>query len=69
MPIARCEKRGCRSKNPKAVWMINGKRYCHTCGESVIETQGVDSLRIYRLSDRDCDFIDSGPAPAQVARA
>jgi len=56
VPVTHCEKRNCRSRNPKAVWLIDGKRYCHSCGEAQIELKGVDQLRIHRLSDKDRDF-------------
>lgn len=58
MPDARCENKKCRSRNPKAVWSINGKKYCHFCGEREIELHGMEELRIHRLSDNEFDFCE-----------
>ena len=51
MSDVRCEHPRCRSRNPKPVWLIDGKKYCSFCGEKIITMQGVDHLRIHRLTD------------------
>lgn len=54
----KCESKKCRSRNPKAVWLLNGVRYCSFCGEREIELHGMDELRIHRLSDNERDFFE-----------
>jgi hypothetical protein len=40
------------------VWAINGRLYCHFCGEREIELHGMEELRINRLSDNEFDFSE-----------
>jgi hypothetical protein len=56
MTALKCERRGCRSRNPRALWSVNGKKMCHSCFEKTIELQGMEQLCIVRLSDNDRDF-------------
>jgi hypothetical protein len=56
VPFTKCERRGCRSRNNKAVWSVDGRKMCHTCAEKIFEDRGIDQLRIVRLSDNDRDF-------------
>lgn len=58
MPSAKCEHPKCRSRNPRAVWLIDGKKYCGFCGEREIELHGIDQIRICRLSDNMFDFAE-----------
>jgi len=58
VPEARCQNKKCRSRNPRAVWAINGRLYCHFCGEREIELHGMEELRINRLSDNEFDFSE-----------
>jgi hypothetical protein len=53
-----CERRGCRSRNRKALWLINRRAYCLSCFETVLETTALswDDMHIVRLSDDDRDF-------------
>lgn len=49
----------CRSRNNKAVWMVDGRLLCTSCFEHYMESRSVDECRINRLSDQDCDFPES----------
>jgi hypothetical protein len=68
----RCEgldraRKECRSRNNKAVWMVDGKLFCGSCFEHYLETHSIDEARIHRLSDREVDFSET--ARQYTARA
>lgn len=56
MPLQKCSRRDCRSRNKTALWQVDGKGVCGSCFEKILETKSFDELRINRLSNREVDF-------------
>lgn len=56
MGTRQCKRRGCRSRNKRAVWLIDRVPTCSSCFEKFLETHFVDMHSIHRLSDNERDF-------------
>lgn len=56
MPLQKCSRKDCRSRNKTALWQVDGKGICGSCFEKLLESKAFDEMRIHRLSDRDSDF-------------
>lgn len=59
MALVRCERKTCRSRNNRAVFLVDGRRLCLRCFEVSIETSGIEGHRITRLSDQEDDFHEN----------
>ncbi len=65
MALKRCEgldrqRKECRSRNNKAVWLVDGKHlYCLSCFETFLATHALEDHRVVRLSDNERDFSET----------
>lgn len=59
LPLKRCERKGCRSRNTRGVWLIDGHVYCCSCYERWQETHFFDEHRVVRVSNRESDFSEN----------
>lgn len=62
MPLRKCENLKCRARNNRAGWLVDGKPTCTSCMEKILEVKGIDGVRVYRLSDRESDYMESSHA-------
>ena len=51
-----CRRRGCKSRHPKALWMVDRVPYCNHCFEQWATTHYLDEHVVVRLSNFDNDF-------------
>lgn len=56
MALKVCKRRGCKSRNKRAVWLVDRIPTCHSCYEKFLDTHFVDMHSIHRLSDNERDF-------------
>lgn len=56
MGLRMCKRRGCKSRNRKAVYLIDRVPYCYSCTEKWLETHFFDEHSVHRISDNDADF-------------
>ena len=56
MTLTLCEKKGCRSRNKKAVWLFNRMKLCSYCFDVEMEKPSAADASIHRLSDNERDF-------------
>lgn len=61
--MRQCERKHCRARKKRAVFLVDGKGMCLSCFESWLEVNGMEQHRIYRTSDNERDF----PAMAHCA--
>jgi len=54
--VPSCEVRGCKSRNKRAVWRVDGKLKCHSHFERWMESHSFDEHSIVRLSESEADF-------------
>lgn len=59
----------CRSRNNRAVYMVDGKMLCMNCFETWLEAHGLEGHRVTRLSDRDRDFNELARSATSRATA
>lgn len=51
-----CRMRNCKSRNKKAVWLVDRRPSCHSCMERWLNSHFFDEHSVLRLSDMENDF-------------
>lgn len=69
MVLKHCRRKNCRSRNPKAVWLVDRVPLCSSCFEKWLVglNDAFDQHAIERLSEQEKDFGEK--SAAYTARA